>query len=107
MPPQRDPAARRSSRANAFGRAHPTLQRALLYCCQLEPYFIIATILVGARIWKRPAWQHAALWWTAVWGFMSRWILVGCAMTWTWNDWGPGREGEAQVGGGEGRDQGS
>ncbi|EXJ64627.1 hypothetical protein A1O7_00964 [Cladophialophora yegresii CBS 114405] len=41
-----------------------------------------------AGIWKRPLWQRAILWRLALWSFLSRWILVGCAITSSWNDWG-------------------
>lgn len=98
------PPARRSTRtatdprANAFGRAHPNLQRALLFSCDASPALLIATILAGAGLWKRPFWQRSMLWRVAMWSFMSRWILLVCAVTWTWNEWGREREtGEPQA----------
>jgi hypothetical protein len=33
-------------------------------------------------------WQRAMLWRIALWSFLSRWILVGCAITCSWNEWG-------------------
>jgi hypothetical protein len=36
------------------------------------------------------------LWQAALWSFLSRWVLVGCAVTWTWNEWG--RDGEDEEG---------
>ncbi|OAP57594.1 hypothetical protein AYL99_08332 [Fonsecaea erecta] len=90
MPPQRRRAGDNdSARTTAFGRAYPNLQRALLLSIEVGPFLLIATILTSAGIWKRPKWQRAMLWRAAVWSFLSRWILVGCAITWTWNDWGP------------------
>jgi hypothetical protein len=37
------------------------------------------------------------LWQAALWSFLSRWVLVGCAVTWTWNEWG--RDVEDEEGG--------
>ena len=74
--------------ATAFGRAHPTLQRALLLSCEAGPFLLVAAIVTSAGLWKRPMWQRAMLWRVALWSFLSRWVLVGCAVTWSWNEWG-------------------
>ncbi|OAL40177.1 hypothetical protein AYO20_00597 [Fonsecaea nubica] len=87
-PPRRRNGGNDSARTTAFGRAYPNLQRALLLSCEVGPFLLIATILTSAGIWKRPMWQRALLWRAALWSFLSRWILVGCAITWTWNEWG-------------------
>jgi hypothetical protein len=86
MPPRRR--ARAEKETTAFGRAYPTLQRILLLSCEATPFLTIATILTGTGIWKRPKWQRNILWQAALWSFLSRWVLVGCAVTWTWNEWG-------------------
>jgi hypothetical protein len=93
MPP-RSRRHQHPSQTTAFGRSHPNLQRLLLWCCEASPYLMLATIATGAGILKRPLWQRALLWRAALWSFLARWILVGCAITWSWNDWG--REDEAQ-----------
>jgi len=90
MPPRRSNRNGDRTRATAFGRAYPNLQRALLLSCEAGPFLLIATIATGAGIWKRPMWQRAVLWRAAFWSFLSRWILVGCAITWSWNEWGRG-----------------
>ncbi|KIW72879.1 hypothetical protein PV04_01040 [Phialophora macrospora] len=93
MPPRRSRNGNRA-RTTAFGRAYPNIQRALLLSCEASPFLLLATIATGAGIWKRPTWQRAILWRIALWSFLSRWILVGCAITCSWNEWGrdDGRE---------------
>src|ERR1700761_9270001 len=99
MPPRRSNRNGNNARTTAFGRAYPNLQRALLLSCEAGPFFLIATIATGAGIWKRPMWQRAMLWRAALWTFLSRWILVACAITWSWNEWGREDRQELEEGG--------
>ncbi|OCT44090.1 hypothetical protein CLCR_00723 [Cladophialophora carrionii] len=87
MPPRRSRNGNHA-RTTAFGRKYPNLQRALLLSCEASPFLLLATIAAGAGIWKRPMWQRAILWRLALWSFLSRWLLVGFAITTSWNDWG-------------------
>lgn len=91
MPPQRSQDAD-DNKTTAFGRAHPNLQKTLIASCQACPFLLIATILMGAGVLKRPKWERIFLWRAALWSFLSRWILVSCAITWSWNDWGRDNE---------------
>jgi len=103
MPPRRQspPAGPTDERDTAFGRAHPNFQRALIVACQASPPLLIATILWTAGVMKRPMWERMAVWRAAWWSFVSRWVLVSCAITWTLAGWEDG-DGEAEPQPGEG-----
>lgn len=83
MPPHDD-------RNTAFGRAHPNLQKTLIVACQASPPLLIATILWTAGVMKRPMWERVLVWRAALWSFVSRWVLVSCAITWTLAGWEEG-----------------
>lgn len=93
MPPQQRTSASHvhgddDDNDTAFGRAHPELQKSLITACQLSSPLLIATILWTAGFLKRPKWERILLWRAALFGFLSRWVLVSCAITWTLNGWG-------------------
>jgi hypothetical protein len=94
MPPQRR-AERKVEYVTAFERAHPKLQRFLLTACQASSPLLLATTLFAAGFMKRPLWERIFMWRAALFSFLSRWVLVTCAITWTLRGWG-GDEQEQQ-----------
>ncbi|KAI1628974.1 hypothetical protein EDD37DRAFT_30834 [Exophiala viscosa] len=81
----------------AFGRAHPNLQKTLIAACQASGPLLIGTILWSAGFMKRPMWERALLWRAYLWTYISRWVLVSCAITWTLAGWGNQNEGQEQA----------
>ncbi|KAJ9625420.1 uncharacterized protein PV06_02960 [Exophiala oligosperma] len=73
--------------ATAFGRAHPIVMRGLVTVCQCSGPLLIGTILWTAGFLQRPMWERVTMWRAYLWTFISRWVLVGCAITWTLNGW--------------------
>lgn len=91
MPPQRG-AERKDEYVTAFERAHPKLQKFLLTACQASSPLLLATTLFAAGFMKRPLWERIFMWRAALFSFLSRWVLVTCAITWTLNGWGGDEE---------------
>jgi len=88
MPPPRRSSPTNNDKDTSFGRAHPNVQKALIMACQASSPLLVATVLWGAGVMRRPMWERALMWRAAWLSFVSRWILVGCAITWAWNEWG-------------------
>lgn len=91
MPPPRR-TNRKDEYVTAFERAHPNLQRFLLTACQASSPLLLATTLFAAGFMKRPMWERVFMWRAALFSFLSRWVLVSCAITWTLRGWGEGDE---------------
>jgi len=91
MPPQGQNGQR--EKTTAFGRAHPNLQKMLLLASQATSPLILLAVLWQTGAVKRPqkekfALWRAALWRAALWSYLSRFVLIGCSVTWTLNGWG-------------------
>ena len=102
MPPRYREAGYRAPpnhRATAFGRAHPHLQRLLILSYQSSPLLLLAAIASAAGVWPSLRWQRKWIYRAAVWSFFSRWVFLGCAVTWSWNEWGRDQDGEWEGGG--------
>ncbi|KAK5197472.1 hypothetical protein LTR99_007842 [Exophiala xenobiotica] len=98
MPPPRGtpPPSQGYSTDTAFGRAHPKVMKGLIVACQFSGPLLIGTLLWTAGFLKRPMWERVMMWRAYLWTYISRWVLVSCAITWTLNGWGPQDEGEGQ-----------
>jgi len=66
---------------------------------------LLATTLFAAGLMKRPLWERVFMWRAAMFSFLSRWVLVSCAITWTLRGWGE-REAEEDGGDDEGAGNG-
>lgn len=73
----------------AFERAHPHIQNMLFSACRVSTPLLFATTLFAAGVMKRPLWERDFMWRAALASFLSRWVLVSCAITWMLNGWGP------------------
>ncbi|KIW15496.1 hypothetical protein PV08_05542 [Exophiala spinifera] len=89
MPPPRRPSApaQANEYSTAFGRAHPTLAKGLVMVCQSSGPLLIGTLLWTAGVLRRPMWERVTLWRAYLWTFISRWVLVSCAITWSLAGW--------------------